>query len=101
MDAMPTAEDRAKTAKATEALAKKHFRDEARIVMVKVEAGDDPDYDPELWIRVVVDTPGGAQLDTDASIRFKSELHDRLREIGITALPIICYELDAAVGEVA
>ena len=101
MDAMPTAEDCAKTAKATEALANKHFRDEARIVRVKVEAGDDPDYDPELWIRVVVDTPGGAQLDTDSSIRFHSELHDRLRDIGITALPIICYELDASIGDVA
>ena len=101
MDAMPTAEDCEKTAKATEALANKHFRDEARIVKVKVEAGDDPDYDPELWIRIVVDTPGGAQLDTDSSIRFHSELHDKLKDIGITALPIISYELDADIGDVA
>ena len=101
MDAMPTAEDCAKTAKATEALANKHFRDEARIVRVKVKAGDDPADYPELWIRVVVDTPGGALLDTDSSIRFQSELHDKLRGIGITALPIIWFELDAEVGDAA
>ena len=103
MDAMPTSEDCARVAKLVETLANKHFGDEARIVRaeVKAEADPDPEFGSQLWIRVVVDTPGGAHLNVDAKILFNRELYDKLVELGIVAYPILTFSLYSQIGDAA
>ena len=100
MNAMPTKKDCARAAKVTEALAKERFPPD-KIVRVEVEL-DDYDYDdPTLWITLVVDTPIGIPLDTEASIKFKGDLRPRLEENGIFAFPVATLESYAEVGDAA
>ena len=100
MNAMPTKEDCAKAAKVTETLAKERFPED-KIVRVEVEL-DDYDYDdPTLWIYVVVDTPIGVPLDIDASIKFKSDLGEKLEENGIFADSVVTYKSYEEVGDAA
>lgn len=100
MDGIPTAEDYAKAAKVAEALANERFGNEARIDRVEVKPDDDPDY-PAMWIRIVVETPGEAQMDIDARIGFRSDLSSALEEKGINALPILGFVSYAEFGDAA
>ena len=101
MDNTLTKEESAMAAKAIKSLAKKRFP-EARIVRVEVEGSEDVcDDHPLVWIRVVVDTPGGAMLDVGAGIDFKMELRPTLERIGIIATPILSFDSYAEVGDAA
>ena len=100
MNGIPTAVDCAIAAKVTEALANERFGNEARIDRVEVKPDDDPDY-PAMWIRVVVETPGEAHLDTDARLDFQSDLSAALEENGILAFPILGFVSYAEIGDAA
>ena len=90
MNGIPTAEDCAIAARVAEALANERFCNEAWIDRVEVRPDDDPGY-PAMWIRVVVETPVEAHLDTDAKLGFHSDLSHALEEKGIHAFPILAY----------
>lgn len=64
-------------------------------------ADADPEFGSQLWIRIVVDTPGGALLNVDVKILFNRELYDGLKKLGLAAYPILTYDLYAEVGDVA
>ena len=100
MGGIPTAEDCAIAAKVTEALANERFGNEARIDRVEVEPDNDPD-DPTLWIRLVVETPGEAQLNVDARIDFRLDLGSALSDKGIQAFPALSFVSYAEIGDPA
>ena len=100
MNGIPSAEDCAKAAKLTEALANEHFGNEARIDRVEIKPDDDPDY-PAMWIRVVVETPGEALLNIDSVRGFRRDLSPALEEKGIHALPILGFVSYAEIGDAA
>ena len=101
MDDALTKNECAKVAKAIKSLAKKHFP-EARIVRFDVEGSDDSyDYHPLAWIRVVVDTPGDAMLNSRAMIDFGRDLRPLLEGIGIFATPIPSFDSYAKMGDAA
>ena len=101
MDVALSKEECAKAAKAINALAKKRFP-EARIVRVEVTGSDDSyDNHPLVWIRVVVDTPGGAMLNVSAMLDFQMDLRPALEGIGIFATPIPSFDSYAEVGDAA
>ena len=54
-----------------------------------------------MWIRIVVETPGEAQMDIDARIGFRSDLSSALEERGINALPILGFVSYAEFGDAA
>ena len=101
METMPTAEDCAKVAKLVDSLANKHFGDEVRIVRIEVKGDSDPEFGQEMWIRIVVASPGGAPLSADANILFRRELHDELRKQEIAAYPVLTFSLYAEIGDAA
>ena len=100
MGGIPTAVDCAIAAKVTEALANERFGNEARIDRVEVEPDNDPD-DPTLWIRLVVETPGEAQLNVDARIDFRLDLGSALSDKGIQAFPALSFVSYAEIGDPA
>ena len=87
MEGIPTAEDCTNVAKVSEILVKERFGNEARIDRVEIKPDDDPCY-PAMWIRVVVENPGKALLDTDSVRSFRRDLSPALEEKRIHALPI-------------
>ena len=101
MDDVLTKEECAKAAKVIKSLANKRFP-EARVFRVEVTGSDDTyDNHPLVWIRVVVDTPGGAMLNVRAMIDFERDLGPVLEGIGIFATPIPSYDSYAEVGDAA
>ena len=100
MNGMPTAEDCAIAAKVAEALANERFGNEARIDRGEVKPDGGPEC-PAMWIRIVVETPAEALLDTDAMLGFRRDLNSALEEKGIHALPILAYVSYAEIGDAA
>ena len=100
MEDVPTKEDCVKAAKLTEALAKERFP-ESRVVRVEVEPSDELDEHALLWIRLALNTPGGALPDTKAHGRFNFELRPMLEENGIFARPVPALDSYAEVGDIA
>ena len=82
MEDVPTKNDCVNAANLTEALAKERFP-ESLVVRVDVEPSDELDEHALLWIRAVLNTPGGALPDTKAHARFNFELRPNLEENGV------------------
>ena len=100
MEDVPTKEDCVKATKLTEALARERFP-KSRVVRVEVEPSDELDEHALLWIRVVLDTPGGALPDTKDHSQFNFELGPMLEENGIFPRPVPALVSYAEVGDAA